>query len=94
MKKKKTKTKTLEFDIDGIEEAYSPAPGWKTNKQAERKLEVDRPPEIVAFEPRPNVWIAERRGQGLWAGIRRWLTEKSPRKKTAKRNRRSGVRKK
>jgi hypothetical protein len=77
MGKKKNKTKTLEFEVEGIEEAYAPAPEWKAGLRKESKLEVERPEELNPEEEflpnKPSVWISERRASGLVAGIRRWV---------------------
>lgn len=94
-KKKDQDTLTTDFEVDGIEEAFAPAPAHKVRKPGEPfkldtpKLEVERPPELKGTgEPEAKIWILERRARGLIARARRWLVEVekgTPKKKRKRR---------
>ncbi|HVV70476.1 MAG TPA: hypothetical protein VHI52_03095 [Verrucomicrobiae bacterium] len=81
----KDHTKTTEFEVEGIEEAYEPAPAvarpkagqpWKPAELA--KLEVETPPEFQEpFEHTARIWILERRARGLLAVVKRWFVGKA-----------------
>ncbi len=79
MNKKPTEpTKTTEFEVEGIEEAYRPSPAHKPGQPFKGvelpKLQVDRPPELRdPGEHTARIWILERRARGIWAKIRRWF---------------------
>ena len=72
-------TKTTEFEVEGIEEAYAPA--RSSAKAGADKLEVEKPPELrgAPVEHTARIWILERRARGWIAKIRRWLVGKSRR---------------
>lgn len=71
-------TSTTEFEVDGIEEAYAPAPGVQPGKPYRppqgKKLEVETPPELQEpTEHTAKIWILERRAIGWLARVRRWM---------------------
>lgn len=94
-KKKDQDTLTTDFEVDGIEEAFAPAPAHKVRKPGEPfkldtpKLEVETPPELKGKQdPQAKIWILERRAKGLIARAKRWLVEiekGSPKKPKRKR---------
>jgi len=79
-------TKTVDFELEGIEEVTTPAPQHKVSVSAKGQpwkpvelppLEVERPPELQEpVEPEARIWILERRARGLFAALRRWLVGK------------------
>ena len=79
----KTKaTRTTEFEVEGIEEAYAPArpaAGGKHWKGLDLpKLEVETPPELrEPGDHTAKIWIFERRARGLLAAVKRWFVGKS-----------------
>lgn len=80
-------TKTTEFEVEGIEEAYAPAPGHKAGRPYQfehKKIEVEVPPELeepeTPYEHVARIWILERRARGMIARIRRWLIGKKKKK--------------
>jgi hypothetical protein len=83
-KKNNQDTKTTEFEVEGIEEAFAPAPAHKVRQPGQPyklempKLEVEVPPELQEPEERHNarIWILERRARGLLAKLKRWLVGK------------------
>jgi hypothetical protein len=86
-------TSTTEFEVDGIEEAFAPAPSQKVARPGEPfkldtpKLEIETPPELmVKPEYEAKIWILERRARGLIARLRRWIVgvEKGPSKAKSK----------
>lgn len=96
-KKKDHDTLTTDFEVDGIDEAFAPAPAHKVRKPGEpfklesSRLEVEKPPELQEkSDPQAKIWILERRARGLLAAARRWLVEmekggpKKPRRKRRK----------
>jgi hypothetical protein len=94
-KKKDHETLTTDFEVDGIEEAFAPAPAHKVRKPGEPfrfdapKLEVETPPELrEKKDPEAKIWILERRARGLIAGAKRWIVEMDKKRKTPKRKRR------
>ncbi len=73
-KKPRHETKTTEFELEDIEEAYAPSPGTLWKPQDFPKLEVETPPELrVAIEHIAKAWIVERRERGPAAAVKRWL---------------------
>ncbi len=94
-KKSEQDTLTTDFEVDGIEEAFKPAPSHKVRKPGESfklelpSLEVETPPELKEKkDPEAKIWILERRARGLLASARRWLVEMDKKQKTPKRKRR------
>ena len=80
----KTKvTKTTEFEVEGIEEAYEPARPSASPAKPYRgielpKLQVETPPELKEPEEHTaRIWILERRARGFLALFRRWLVGKT-----------------
>ena len=85
-KKPKDLTQTTEFEVEGIEEAYAPAPvaksppGGPWQPPGQTKLQVEKPPELLGrHEPMARIWILERRARGILALLRRWLVGKTRR---------------
>ena len=69
-------TKTTEFELEDIEEAYQTAPVWKGTELP--KLQVETPPELrVAIEHLAKAWILERREGSWFAVFKRWLFGKT-----------------
>ncbi|MGZ3651432.1 MAG: hypothetical protein ACXVB9_02330 [Bdellovibrionota bacterium] len=74
-------TKTTDFEVDGIEEAYAPARSSKSWQQSDLpSLQVEKPPPLRApIEHSAKIWILERRARGWMATVKRWLIGKSRR---------------
>jgi hypothetical protein len=83
-KKNNQDTKTTEFEVEGIDEAFAPAPDHKVRKPGQPyrfeapKLEVEVPPELQEPDEMysARIWILERRARGLLAKLKRWLVGK------------------
>lgn len=74
-------TKTIDFEVEGIEEATAAAPAHAVREPGKPfafdapKLEMEVNPQFQEpVEHAPKSWIFERRGHGLLAMIKRWLT--------------------
>lgn len=94
-KKKDHDTLTTDFEVDGIAEAFAPAPAHKVRKPGEPfkldapRLEVETPPELKEKKaPEAKIWILERRARGLIARARRWIVEMEKKQTKPKRKRR------
>lgn len=78
-KKPKDLTKTTEFEVDGLDEAYAPAheSGKKWKPAETEALEVERPPELrETIDHSAKIWILERRARGWIAQLKRWAVGK------------------
>jgi hypothetical protein len=89
-KRRKDETKTTDFELEGIDEAYAPDPKLEEHRKKNPgqpwkpldlpKLQVETPPELQdPIEHTAKIWILDRRALGWLAKLRRWLVGRARR---------------